>query len=195
MKHAVIFAHPNRRSFTASVADAYVAAVEAMGQSAVCRDLYGMNFDPRLSSDELPFGGTFKPRADVVAERDILKDVDVFVLVYPLWLNAPPAMLKGYLDRVFGYGFAYGNAAEPLLKGRKLISFTSSGAPLHWVRQTGDFDALQTLFDRHFASVCGMEFVEHVHAGSIVPGIREDAVLSRLKGVRDFVANHFGGPK
>jgi len=195
MKHAVIFAHPNRRSFTASVADAYVAAVEAMGHSAVCRDLYGMNFDPRLSSDELPFGGAFKPRADVVSERGILQDADVFVLVYPLWLNAPPAMLKGYLDRVFGYGFAYGSGAEPLLKGRKLASFTSSGAPLQWVRQTGDFDSLQTLFDKHFASVCGMEFVEHVHAGSIVPGIREDAVLSRLNGVRDFATKHFGGPK
>jgi NAD(P)H dehydrogenase (quinone) len=192
MKHAVIFAHPNKASFTASVAGAYAEVAEALGHVVVRRDLYGMGFDPILDADELPFTKAFRPGPDVVRERGILKDANIIALVYPLWLNTPPAILKGYLERVFGYGFAYERGAEPLLNGRKLISFSSSGAPLRWIQQTGNFEAIQLLFDKYFAAVCGMEFVDHVHSGSVVPGMREDAVAARLDVVRARVKEHFG---
>ena len=110
----------------------------------------------------------FQAAPDVAEERAILKDADVFALVYPLWLNAPPAMIKGYLERVFGFGFAYGaggSSAVPLLQDRKLISFSSSGAPLEWVQQTGALGAVHTLYDRDFADLCGLEALEHVHFG------------------------------
>lgn len=195
MKHAVIFAHPNAQSFTASVAKAYEDAARVLGHSVVVRDLYRMKFDPCLAADELPFAPDFRLRPDVEAERKLLEDADVFALVYPLWLNAPPAMLKGYLDRVFGFGFAYGKEghSRPLLQGRSLITFSSSGAPLHWVQQTGALDALGRLFDQYFAELCGMRFLERVHFGGIVPMIRGDAVAARLSQVRESVNKHFGG--
>lgn len=195
MKHAIILSHPNRASFNAAVADAYIKAVRDLGHEAMLRDLYAMGFDPRLGQDEMPFGATFQPRPDVVAERKAIGGADVFVLVYPLWLNAPPAMMKGYLERVFGFGFAYGqdgNGSAPLLCGRKLVTFSSSGAPFHWVQQTGAFEAVRTLFDRHLAAVCGMSVVDHVHFGGIVPGIRPDAVARMLKDVARTAENHFG---
>jgi NAD(P)H dehydrogenase (quinone) len=198
MKHAVIFAHPNQKSFTASVAAAYTQAAEALGHDVVPRDLYRMHFDPRLQADELFFSDTFRPGPDVMVERKLLEDADVYALFYPLWLNTPPAILKGYLERVFGYGFAYGKNgrdAEPLLKGRKLITFSSSGAPFYWVKETGNFEAIKTLFDSHFAAVCGMEFIDHIHAGRIVPGIREDFVENWLNDVGNTVTRHFGSPK
>jgi NAD(P)H dehydrogenase (quinone) len=191
MKHVVVFAHPNKDSFTASVTNAYAEAAASLGHSVVVRDLYRMDFDPRLSACELPFSKHFAPPIDVMAERNVIKDANVYALVYPLWLDAPPAMLKGYLERVFGYGFAYSNNAEPLLKGRKLITFSSSGAPLRWVRQTGDFEALQKLFDEHFAEVCGLNLIDHMHSGGIVPGISEAFVASRLNDVRQRVKQHF----
>lgn len=194
MKHAVIFAHPSSRSFTGSVANAYAKAAGALGHTVVLRDLYRMSFDPRLSEEELPFGDHCRPGADVIAERQLLTDVNIFAMIYPFWLNAPPAMLKGYLDRVFGYGFAYGRngRSEPLLQGRSLITFSSSGAPLHWVRETGAFDAIGKLFDSYFSELCGMHFLEHVHFGGIIPMIREDAVTSRLASVEETVKKHFG---
>jgi NAD(P)H dehydrogenase (quinone) len=197
VKHAVIFAHPRPRSFTGSVANAYAEAAAGQGHQVLVRDLYRMNFDPALPEAELPFAGTFDPRPDIVAERRLLSDVDVFALVYPFWLNAPPAMLKGYLDRVFGYGFAYGRdgRSEPLLQGRALITFSSSGAPLHWVRETGAFDAIGKLFDAYFAELCGLTFLEHVHFGAIVPHIREDAVAAKLASVKKTVKKHFGRPQ
>jgi NAD(P)H dehydrogenase (quinone) len=194
MKHAVVIAHPRAKSFTHSVADAWQAAVASAGHAVLVRDLYAMDFDPRLAAGELPFDPGFAPGDDVKAERALLGDADVFVFVYPLWFNAPPAILKGYCERVFGPGFAYApgtGGSNPLLTGRKLISFTSSGAPTDWVESTGAFDALTTLFDKHFAEVCGLSVVDHVHFGYVVPGMRTDAAERLLARVPEAFARHF----
>jgi NAD(P)H dehydrogenase (quinone) len=194
MDHAVIAAHPRAKSFTMAVANAYCEAVRAKGQDAKLRDLYRMNFAPTLGGDELPRPGGFTPGPDVIEERKLLKTVDVFAFVYPFWLNAQPAMMKGYIERVFGFGFAYGSAPDgnvPLLAPRKMISFTSTGAPTDWVISSGAWDAARKLFDSHFAAVCGLEIVDHVHFGGIVPGIRSDVVERHLACVRDSIAKHF----
>jgi len=154
VKHAIIIAHPRASSFTASVADAYAKACEALGHGTIVRDLYSLGFDPCLKAGELPFAENFEPEPDVIAERALLKDCDIFAFFYPLWLNSPPAIAKGYLERVFGYGFAYGqdgHSYNPLLKGRKLINFSSSGATTEWLDQTGALGAVQILFDSYFA--------------------------------------------
>lgn len=195
MQHALIVAHPNSRSFISALAVAYGEAAAALGHKTIMRDLYGMAFDPCLKSDEIPTAAGFAPRPDVVAERVILADTDVFALFYPFWLNAPPAMLKGYLDRVFGMGFAYDKSKsgnKPLLTGRKLISFTASGTPTEWVMKSGAFEAVRTLFDEHVAAVCGLNIAGHVHFGGIVPGTRGDVVARHQQSVRDAVARQFG---
>ena len=187
MKHTIILAHPSLDSFNAAMASTYADAVRALGDEADVRDLYRMKFDPRLAADELPWAPSFSPHADVQAERLALADTGVFVFVYPLWFNAPPAMLKGYVDRVFGMGFGYepgpgGN--EPGLDGRKLVSLTSTGAPDHWVNQTGAVATLRHAFDDHLAAVCGLTVIDHINFGGIVPGIRPDAVATLLEAVR-----------
>jgi NAD(P)H dehydrogenase (quinone) len=153
-----------------------------------------MDFDPRLRAGEISGAPDFAPGDDVKAERALLVDVDTFAFCYPLWLDAPPAMMKGYLDRVFGRGFAYGQRGEesgPLLKGRSMISFTSSGAPTDWIRSTGAWDALSRLVDSYFGELTGLAVVEHVHFGSVGPGMRPDAVERLLARVRDAVIRHF----
>lgn len=195
MKHAVIIAHPNPRSLTRSIADAYAKAVSALGQQAVVRDLYGMGFDPCLKAGEIPKPAGFRFEPDVEAERKLLADVDVFALVYPWWFNAPPAILKGYVDRVFSMGFGYEpglGGTESLLDGKKLISFSLSGAPEHWVRDTGALQALMTLFDRHVCAMCGLQLVDHVHTGGVVSNMTQEAVDDVLAGVGRAVDAHFG---
>jgi NAD(P)H dehydrogenase (quinone) len=194
MKHAVIVAHPNPQSYTASLASAYREAGLAAGDEVIYRDLYAMGFDPALAESEIPWSNHFALKDDVIAERLLLKDVDVFAFFYPIWLNSPPAILKGYLERIFGLGFAYrresaGNA--PLLKGRKMISFTASGAPTEWVIQSGAWAAMRTLFDSHFAAVCGLEVVDHVHFGGIHSGIRADSVEDDMQTVHATFTRHF----
>ncbi len=145
-------------------------------------------------ADEIPGTHGFAPREDATAERALLADARVFAFFYPVWFDAPPAMLKGYIDRVFGMGFGYGmghGGNEPLLTGRSMISFSSSGAPHSWMVETGDWDAMRKLFDEHVAAVCGLSVLDHVHFGGIVPGVTSEAVESCADQVRAAAARHF----
>jgi len=195
MKHAVIVAHPNPESFNLAMAQTYCRAVEAEGHTAVLRDLYRMDFDPRLQLGELPRPGGFEAAEDVKRERAVIADADVFALVYPLWFNAPPAMLKGYVERVFSMGFGYSPSGlegnQPLLEGRRLISFSSSGAPNAWMNAEGALAALRNIFDDHFAGVCGLRVVDHVHFGGSHPGIVADRVEACRAEVRAAVTRAF----
>lgn len=192
MKHAVILAHPRAGSFNASIAGACMETLEALGHGCLLRDLYAMDFDPRLMADELPGPGDFQARPDVLAERALLADVDSFIFVYPFWFNAPPAILKGYVDRVLGMHFGYAPGAQPLLTGRSLMSFSTSGAPDRWVSSTGALEALKTVFDLHLGGVCGLTVLDHRHYGGIHSLLAEAAAADLLDDVRDSLKKAFG---
>lgn len=194
MKHAILLAHPDRASFNGAIARAYARAARELGHEVLKRDLYAMKFDPCLKAEEI--SGPDVPRfaGDVMTERHLLEDVDVFAFFYPLWFNGPPAILKGYVDRVFSMGFGFEPAPggmAPGLEGRRLISFTTSGAPDFWVRDTGALEALKTVFDRHLAGVCGLSFLDHINFGGIVAGLREDVIDEVFDQVRNAVRRHF----
>ena len=187
MKHAVILAHPKSTSFSASIARTCAEALTECGDTVILRDLYALDFDPRLKADELPTGAHFKPAPDVAAERALLADVDSYIFVYPFWFNAPPAILKGYVDRVFGLEFGYApsfGGTEPLLKGKSLLSFSTSGAPDRWVNSTGALKALMTVFDLHIGGVCGLTVLDHHHFGGIVSNMTQEAGQDMLAQVR-----------
>ena len=194
MKHALVIAHPSAHSFTMTMAQAYARALGKLGHEVVVRDLYRMDFDPRLGERELPSLAGFEAGEDVKAERELLRDRNAFAFFYPVWFNAPPAMLKGYIDRVFGMGFGYGmgkGGNEPLLSGRSLVSFSSSGAPKRWMVETGAWDAMRKLFDEHVAAVCGLKVVDHLHFGGIVPNITPEAVENCARQVGTLAVRHF----
>ena len=95
MKHAVIVGHPDPHSFTMSLARSYADTVSALRQTCTTHDLYRIDFDPRLKLPEMPNRVQWAPAADVHAERQLIYDADVFAFIYPLWFNAPPAIIKG----------------------------------------------------------------------------------------------------
>lgn len=171
-----------------SIARAYAEAVQSAGRMILFRDLYELGFDPCLKREEIPRPEGFSPGADIESERALLRDVDVFAFIYPVWFNAPPAILSGYLQRVFGMGFGYGpihhGGNEPLLNGRKVISFSTSGAPKGWFEQEGGWQALQNLFDKHFAAVCGLSVLGHHHLGAIHARMQADAAENILQATK-----------
>lgn len=189
MKQVLIVAHPRAESFTVTMAQAYAEAARGAGGEVVLRDLYRLGFDPVLHEDELPDHEGFQARRDVFDERTAIGDADVFAFFYPLWFNAPPAMLKGYVDRVFGMGFGYSRFGlegnQPLLSGRKLVSFTSSGAPQHWVESSGAWDAMRKHFDDHLAAVTGLELIGHHNIGGVTSGLREDVVQGHARDIAE----------
>lgn len=194
MKHAVILAHPASDSLNAAIARAYAHAAEDLGHTVLLRDLYRMDFDPCLKASEIPGPRLPVFEKDVRDERARLADVDVFAFVYPLWFNAPPAILKGYVDRVFSMGFGFEpefGGTRGRLAGRRLISFSTSGAPDHWVRDTGALGALMQSFDQHLAGVCGLTVVDHVHFGGMVSGITEESFEEVMQTVARTVHQRF----
>jgi NAD(P)H dehydrogenase (quinone) len=175
-RHAVILCHPDSQSFNRSIANAYCEAVRANGQEAVLRDLYDMDFDPVLRAWERPTVSNFTVSPDVSRELAILRTCDVLVLVYPIWFGTPPAMMKGYVERVLGSGVdpksVVSRTPTSFLAGRRLLSFTTSATSAPWLNEQGEWLALRHLFDHYLTNAFGMQADEHVHFASITSGLQ-----------------------
>ena len=173
--HAVILCHPEEHSFNHAVADRYCETAEASGHRTLVRDLYAMNFDPVLKAHERPTAADFSIGTDVERELDLLGVCDLFVLVYPIWFGTPPAMMKGYVERVLGSGVTPSSvkvrARTNLLGGKRLLSFTTSAASEPWLNEQGQWLSLRYLFDHYLTHAFGMLPDEHVHFANVVPGM------------------------
>ena len=104
------------------------------------------------------------------------------MLVYPIWFGTPPAMLKGYIDRVFGAGRSRGQGGEggpgELLAGKRLVSLTSSGALNAWLAEKGVLGSLRTVYDRYFAEVFGFGETHRFHFDGVTENLPErDAAM------------------
>jgi len=199
-KHAVVACHPDEKSFTLAVANRYAEAVRKHGHEAIVRDLYRMKFNPVLGSRERKG----YPAKDVTNEWGTLGKVDVFVLVYPIWFGTPPAMLKGYIDRVFGAGRTRGQGGEggprELLEGKRLVSLTSSGAMSAWLAEKGVLGSLRTVYDRYFSEVFGFTETHRFHFDGVIDDLPEHDVAMHLndvdKAARDVMSRMSpGAPK
>lgn len=188
-RHAIILTHPAPDSFCASVADRYRQTVEEVGHEIVVRDLYGLNFDPVLKASERPTCADFMLSDDVAAELAAIGGSDVFVLIYPIWFGTPPAMLKGYVDRVLGAGFSHhairNQEFNPVMTGKRMISYTSSGTSWAWLNEKAAWLALREVFDDYLANAFSLASVEHVHFSSIVDGLKERFVREHLFQVEE----------
>lgn len=134
----VVYCHPLRESFVAAARDRAVAGLEAAGAEIRLTDLYAENFDPGFSAAE--HATHLQPGADPSLTRytDDLLWCDMLVLVYPTWWSGQPAMLKGWIDRVWVNGVAWtlpegANRLRPGLRNvRRIIAVTSHGSS-KWV--------------------------------------------------------------
>jgi NAD(P)H dehydrogenase (quinone) len=183
-KHAVILCHPAPTSFNAAVAGRYCETARVNGHEVVFRDLYRIGFDPVLKASERPSATDFRLAEDVAREIVLIGDADIFVLVYPLWFGTPPAMLKGYVERVLGSGFSHDavrkRTRHPMLTGKRLLSFTTSGTAKPWLQEQGAWMSLRNVFDMYLARAFSMRDPEHVHFGSIVEGMKERSINENL---------------
>lgn len=188
-KHVVVLCHPEPDSFNAAVAAKYCAVVEENGQEAVLRDLYRMKFDPVLQANEQPGSSAFLQSPHVAHELDIIADAAYLVLVYPIWFGTPPAMLKGYVDRVLGSDFSFravkARDATSRLAGAHLLSLSSSGTSQIWLDEQGEWQSLVTVFDHYLERAFSMASTEHVHFSSIVDGLSERFFLQNMEEVRE----------
>lgn len=183
MKTLIIYAHPNPASFTAALRDSIVDAHRELGNEVRVRDLYAMRFDPVFSGPELGavFGGQGS-FGDAREEQEHLLWADHIVLVYPIWWLDRPAILKGYIDRVFvnGVAFLYEESGpKPLLQGRTAAVYQVAGTPEEVYQATGLSDAIERTIRKGLFEFCGINEVQmHQHfAIAMGPDERRHAIL------------------
>ncbi|MCM8736100.1 NAD(P)H-dependent oxidoreductase [Azospirillum sp. A1-3] len=192
MKHVVVFAHPRSGSFIRQAVGAYVDELEQCGHAVTVRDLYAMGFNPVLSEEEL--AGTGPVPEDIQREQDLITASQAVSFVFPIWWAGMPAMLKGYVDRVFSYGFAWemrGEEVEGKLHGRKGLIVTSSGAPMAFLEATGERQAFTVTQDVAIMGLCGIRVVEHLHFDDLGPHTTPAQVDDDIRRIRAAVRNHF----
>jgi NAD(P)H dehydrogenase (quinone) len=117
MRVLVVFAHPSHESFNAALHARVLAALSGRGHEVDDCDLYAESFDPLLSEDDLAVYQDIGPnRRRVAPYVDRLLRANALVLIYPVWNEGFPAILKGFLDRVFLPGVAFEKSAEGSIK-------------------------------------------------------------------------------
>ena len=192
-RHVVILCHPSEGSFNAAAAQVYCEKVRSLGHEVVLRDLYRLGFDPALKADERSAVGGQALSDDVVAELESIRGADIFVLVYPIWFGTPPAMMKGYVERVLGAGFSYravhARQPHPLLSGRHLLSITTSGNPITWLDLRGAWTALRDVFDNYLAEAFSMASSNHMHLESVNEDMGESRAREKLHRVESLAAD------
>ena len=134
MRVLVLFAHPVETSFNAALHAKLVATLRSRGHEVDDCDLYAEQFDPVLSERErIQYHDIKLNRAPVAAYADRLLAAEALILIYPVWNEGFPAILKGFFDRVFIPGVSFtvspdGALVTNLQKLRKIAAVCTYGA-------------------------------------------------------------------
>ena len=161
MEISVILAHPDLRSFNHAIAQKVCGTLEQSGHKVWFHDLYAEGFHPLLTTGEL------NPKSQMPAELagycEELQRSDGLVIVHPNWWGQPPAVMKGWIDRVLRPGVAYefqtgdGGEGVPvgLLRAKTAIVFNTSNTPPE--REMQEFgDPLDKLLKKCILEFCGV---------------------------------------
>ena len=155
-----VFCHPNRNSFSGAVLDRFVDGVEEAGHSCEVADLYREAFDPVMSMRDLQqFEGVPMPE-EVLAEQARVELCDALCLIFPMWWYGMPAMMKGWLDRVWSAEWAYHWEHDPegsLLKARPCTLLVPTGASPRQVSERGYDNSIDNLWRYGVLGYCGVE--------------------------------------
>ncbi|MCW9132741.1 NAD(P)H-dependent oxidoreductase [Bacillus paramycoides] len=136
MNILIIYAHPSPSSFNASILEHVQKGLQETNHSVTLLDLYKEQFDPVLVFNEE------KKRRDLLYEeetkryRELVEKADTLLFIYPVWWWGMPAILKGFIDRIFVAGFAYkyeGALPKGLFKGKKAWVINTLDSPLWYV--------------------------------------------------------------
>lgn len=193
MKAVVIYAHPNPVSFVAAVVTVVEEELLNKGVEVRIKDLYGMNFNPVLSEEDFRGYHTGNLIQDIKQEQDDIAWADIVVMVAPVWWYSVPAMLKGYIDRVFSLGFAYeytSNGPRGMLTGKKGLLITTSGADEKTAKATGMLDAIEDSLGKGLFGFSG--FAEHRYKNLFaVPTVSDADRKEMLTQIRELTRNFF----
>lgn len=173
MKISLILAHPNDQSFNHAIAQSAAEQLKVNGHTVAFHDLYKENFDPLIVQDEISRDAALTDT--ILRHCEEIADADGIVIVHPNWWGQPPAILKGWVDRVIRPGVAYefleNDSGEGvpggLLKAKAAIVFNTSDTESE--REQKVFgDPLETIWKNCIFGLCGVENFHRRTFGVIV---------------------------
>ena len=155
MKTLIVVAHPREASLTQAIARSFAAALERNGHAVEWADLVREGFDPALGSpDEPDWTNPAKVYSPAVrAEMARIERNEATVLVFPVWWWSLPAVLKGWIDRVWNFGFAYGPRTYP---HRRVWLLGVAGAARASYAERDYDGAMRTQLETGILEYCGI---------------------------------------
>ena len=195
MKVSIILGHPTPDSFNHAIANTAIAVLRANGHEVCFHDLYREGFDPVMPSSEIPKDAVLPPAIEQHCQE--IGEADGIIIIHPNWWSAPPAILRGWVDRVLRPGRAYNfepdgqGGATPvgLLNASIGLVFTTANTP-HEKEVMAFGDPLETHWLKVVFGLCG---VAHTQRWDFSPVIVSTLEQRRqwLHDVEDAVARHF----
>jgi len=166
MKNLIVYAHPNSGSLNHFFKQTVLESLQESGEEIAVRDLNEINFNPVLSLDDMNGQRMGTVADDVQTEQDFITWADRIIFIYPIWWTGMPAIMKGYIDRVFSYGFAYRydqGVQKGLLTGKKTIIINSHGKSNAEYEAVGMDKALALTSDTGIFMYSGLEIQQHFY--------------------------------
>lgn len=172
MKVLIIYAHPNPKSLNHAMLETLTKGLAEAGHTYEVVDLYDINFNPVLSAADfevMQAGG----RSDVKIQKEKVLNADALAFIYPIWFSAPPAILKGWIDRVFHLGFAYDvdikiKRTVGLLKHEKVLVINTYGDAEAHDKITKMGETHQLVQDVGVFEFCGITNVQWLNFYKVV---------------------------
>jgi NAD(P)H dehydrogenase (quinone) len=195
MKVMVILGHPDKKSFNYAIAETAVKALNANGHEVAFHDLYRERFPPVIPVREIP--RNVKLPGIISRHCSEISVADGIIIVHPNWWGQPPAILKGWIDRVLrpgvAYTFAEGNSGDGeligLLKARIVLIFNTSNTPPEREKDLYG-DPLENLWKNNMLVSCGVQSYYRKNFGIIITSTAEQRHLW-LEEARDITEKYF----
>jgi NAD(P)H dehydrogenase (quinone) len=196
MRISVILAHPDKASLNHAIAQTAVGQLKMNGHEVSFHDLYAENFGPLLFSEEIPKDAVLP---EVVRNHCTeIQQAEGIVVIHPNWWGQPPAILKGWIDRVIRPGIAYefleGDSGEGIPKGllsvKSAVVFNTSNTMQEREQQTFG-DPLETIWRNCIFGLCGVSTF-HRRTFSVVVTSTESERKQWLDEVGTIIDTVFG---
>ena len=177
MNHLIVYTHLNPESFTKAVVDEVEIVTRKNGHETKIIDLYGDQFNPVLEFPDIQYSFMDGEAPDDVEKyQEDISWADHITFVYPLWWEQMPAMLKGFIDRVFTNGYAYtydDNGPKGLLIDKSVQLIINTGNTSEYLSQSGMHGAIKKVVEVGIFEFCGMD-VKTIFFGNVALGSDED---------------------
>ncbi len=193
MKQLVVLCHPSSESLSQIISTELTRLYEKYKIEVEVRDLYKIGFNPVLSNKDLEAEASGKVLEDVSKEQEYIANAEIIMFIYPIWRTGMPAMMKGYMERVFSKGFAYSfteKGIKQLLEGKKVVLVNTYNSTDSLYGQKGLNEAAISC-EKYVFEAFGMEVILHYFLQNIHENMDSNALKDQMDNLRKEIKRTF----